>query len=41
MLKRMDTDGSGTLDKTELQEGLRNYYGISNVSPVDMSKLFS
>jgi hypothetical protein len=40
LIKRMDIDGSNSLDKTELADGLRNFYAISDVSPADMNKLF-
>mmetsp|Transcript_14200 Transcript_14200/g.21247 ORF Transcript_14200/g.21247 Transcript_14200/m.21247 type:complete len:370 (+) Transcript_14200:68-1177(+) len=40
ILKRMDTDGSKTLDQGELMHGLREY-GIRNVSPSEMQILFN
>ena len=40
LIKRMDIDGSNSLDKMELADGLRHFYAISDVSPAEMSKLF-
>lgn len=40
ILQRMDRDGSGNLDRDELMYGLREY-GIKNVSPGDMQKIFN
>jgi Ca2+-binding EF-hand superfamily protein len=40
ILQRMDKDGSGNLDRDELMYGLREY-GINNVSPGDMQKIFN
>lgn len=40
ILQRMDRDGSGSLDRDELMYGLREY-GINNVSPDDMQKIFN
>lgn len=40
ILKRMDKDGSGNLDRDELMHGLREY-GINNVTPADMQKIFN
>lgn len=40
LLKSMDTDGSKSLDKNELMQGLRQY-GINNISPKDMQILFN
>ena len=40
ILQRMDRDGSGNLDRDELMYGLREY-GINNVSPGDMQKIFN
>lgn len=39
ILRRMDTDGSSSLDKEELREGLKAY-GIGNIPDADMDKLF-
>lgn len=40
LIRRMDIDGSNSLDKRELADGLRHFYAISDVSPTDMNKLF-
>lgn len=40
LLKRMDVDGSGTLNKSELLEGLKAF-GITGIPDTDMTKLFS
>jgi len=39
VLKRMDTDGSGNLDKVELLNGLKDY-GIVNITPAELQTLF-
>ena len=39
LLRRMDSDGSRNLDKTELLEGLREYQ-IDNVTPTELQTLF-
>lgn len=39
VLKRMDTDGSLSLDKAELMNGLHDY-GLVNINPVDIQTLF-
>lgn len=40
ILRRMDTDGSGSLDQNELMKGL-NHYGIKKIPPRDMKILFN
>jgi len=40
LLRRMDIDGSGTLDKAEFMEGLKAF-GITDIPATDMQKLFS
>ena len=40
ILKRMDADGSGNLDQTELMNGLREY-GIKKIPPKDLKILFN
>lgn len=40
VLRRMDTDGSGNLDPTELMNGLREY-GINRIPPSEMQILFN
>jgi Ca2+-binding EF-hand superfamily protein len=40
ILRRMDTDGSKSLDQTELMNGLREY-GINRIPPSEMQILFN
>ena len=40
MVARMDHDGSQSVDREELERGLREYYGIDDISPREMQKLF-